>query len=58
MSYVVAPGREVSINGRRYLGGDTLPDMNGIAIEALLEHGVVKAAAAGKVEPPKQERRK
>lgn len=58
MTYHVAPGREVSINGRRYLGGDELPELNTIAIKSLVDCGAAVPAQAERPEPPKQERRR
>ena len=43
MKYTVAATHEVSINGRRYMAGDELPEVAGIAIESLIQAGVVKA---------------
>jgi hypothetical protein len=60
MKYIVEPGREVGINGRRYLAGDELPELAGIAIESLVKSGVVKADRPEPVQQPaeRSERRK
>ena len=38
----VAPGREIDINGRRYLSGDQLPPMSSDVSEQLLDRGDIE----------------
>lgn len=57
MRYIVAQGREVSINGRRYLGGDELPAIDSATAEALAR-GLVVTADPVEQPAPKPERRR
>jgi hypothetical protein len=52
----VAPGREISINGRRYLPGDELPPMSEIIIRQLAENGDISRPAAEVKRPAFDER--
>lgn len=38
----VAPGREIDINGRRYLAGEQLPPMSSDVSEQLLDRGDIE----------------
>jgi hypothetical protein len=52
----VSPGREISINGRRYLPGAELPPMSEIIIRRLVENGDISRPAAEVKRPTFDER--
>lgn len=54
MKYIVAPGREVSINGRVFLGGEVIPEINRLAIVELIDKGIV---LTDKPEPKRNEKK-
>jgi len=52
----VAPGREISINGRRYIPGDELPPMSEIIVRKLVESGDISRPVAESKRPTYDER--